>query len=156
MSSLNNNNLLINNNRMNGNGNFYHYPHQLYVQQPMNTTLSRQSWINYNNDKYSSSSDVISPMMMNINNDGKFSNTFQRSQPINNNNNSTLLTTISDDDNNKIELNDDVNNGQIIINDNHIMPLPQGWERAIDTETGRKYFVNHNTRETQWFDPRDV
>ncbi|KAH9421633.1 regulation of hippo signaling [Dermatophagoides pteronyssinus] len=36
------------------------------------------------------------------------------------------------------------------------MPLPNDWELAIDPETGRKYFVNHNTKETQWFDPRDV
>ncbi|KAF7495777.1 Protein WWC2 [Sarcoptes scabiei] len=38
----------------------------------------------------------------------------------------------------------------------HTMPLPNGWEKSIDPETGRCYFVNHFTRETQWFDPRDV
>lgn len=39
--------------------------------------------------------------------------------------------------------------------DQHTMPLPQGWEKAIDTESGKCYFVNHNTRQVQWFDPRD-
>ena len=51
---------------------------------------------------------------------------------------------------------DNDNDGHQIINDNHTMPLPNDWELAIDPETGRKYFVNHNTKETQWFDPRDV
>lgn len=39
--------------------------------------------------------------------------------------------------------------------DQHTMPLPQGWEKAIDTESGKCYYVNHNTRDVQWFDPRD-
>ncbi|MEQ2265518.1 NEDD4-like E3 ubiquitin-protein ligase wwp2, partial [Xenotaenia resolanae] len=31
-------------------------------------------------------------------------------------------------------------------------PLPTGWEKRQDN--GRVYFVNHNTRTTQWDDPR--
>lgn len=30
-----------------------------------------------------------------------------------------------------------------------------GWEVALDPETGRNYYVDHNTKTTQWFDPRD-
>ena len=37
----------------------------------------------------------------------------------------------------------------------HSMPLPTGWEMATDPETGKCFFVDHNTRQTQWFDPRD-
>ncbi|XP_075439096.1 NEDD4-like E3 ubiquitin-protein ligase WWP1 isoform X2 [Ascaphus truei] len=32
-------------------------------------------------------------------------------------------------------------------------PLPPGWERRVDA-TDRVYFVNHNTKTTQWEDPR--
>lgn len=32
-------------------------------------------------------------------------------------------------------------------------PLPPGWERRVDS-TDRVYFVNHNTKTTQWEDPR--
>ncbi|EDO49328.1 predicted protein [Nematostella vectensis] len=32
-------------------------------------------------------------------------------------------------------------------------PLPAGWEKRVETN-GRVYFVNHNTRTTQWEDPR--
>lgn len=31
-------------------------------------------------------------------------------------------------------------------------PLPPGWERGYD-ETGRPYYVNHNTQQTQWQHP---
>ncbi|KAL6037835.1 hypothetical protein STEG23_003233, partial [Scotinomys teguina] len=33
-------------------------------------------------------------------------------------------------------------------------PLPPGWEKRTDSN-GRVYFVNHNTRITQWEDPRN-
>uniref|UniRef100_A0A8C8SB35 E3 ubiquitin-protein ligase n=1 Tax=Pelusios castaneus TaxID=367368 RepID=A0A8C8SB35_9SAUR len=33
-------------------------------------------------------------------------------------------------------------------------PLPTGWEKRTDSN-GRVYFVNHNTRITQWEDPRN-
>jgi len=32
--------------------------------------------------------------------------------------------------------------------------LPVGWEQRLDTQTGRVYFVDHNTRTTHWNDPR--
>lgn len=32
-------------------------------------------------------------------------------------------------------------------------PLPPGWERRVDSND-RVYFVNHNTKTTQWEDPR--
>ena len=32
-------------------------------------------------------------------------------------------------------------------------PLPSGWEMRL-TNTGRVYFVDHNTRTTTWDDPR--
>jgi len=35
------------------------------------------------------------------------------------------------------------------------LPLPPGWEVATDGETGQLYYVDHNTKKTQWFDPRD-
>tara|TARA_Y100000813_G_C24111906_1_gene328234 strand:+ start:413 stop:925 length:513 start_codon:yes stop_codon:yes gene_type:complete len=28
--------------------------------------------------------------------------------------------------------------------------LPEGWEELIDQTTGRKYYANHNTKQTQW------
>ena len=35
------------------------------------------------------------------------------------------------------------------------LPLPHGWEVATDSETGKCYYVDHNTKRTQWIDPRD-
>lgn len=32
-------------------------------------------------------------------------------------------------------------------------PLPSGWEMRFDEVTGRYYFVDHNTRSTQWQHP---
>lgn len=32
-------------------------------------------------------------------------------------------------------------------------PLPEGWEVRLDESTGRYYFVDHNTRTTQWKHP---
>jgi len=32
-------------------------------------------------------------------------------------------------------------------------PLPPGWEEKRDA-SGRRYYVNHNTRSTQWERPR--
>ncbi|KAJ3203925.1 hypothetical protein HDU82_006209 [Entophlyctis luteolus] len=32
--------------------------------------------------------------------------------------------------------------------------LPRDWERAVDDETGRVYFVNHKKKSTSWIDPR--
>ncbi|KAI1309436.1 Protein WWC2 [Halotydeus destructor] len=34
------------------------------------------------------------------------------------------------------------------------VPLPTGWEAAQD-EMGKVFYVDHNTKKTQWFDPRD-
>ena len=31
--------------------------------------------------------------------------------------------------------------------------LPQGWEEKVDPRSGRKYYVNHQTRKTQWERP---
>ncbi|VDQ07480.1 unnamed protein product [Trichobilharzia regenti] len=31
--------------------------------------------------------------------------------------------------------------------------LPPGWEMRFDSRTGRWYFVDHNTRSTQWEHP---
>ena len=33
------------------------------------------------------------------------------------------------------------------------VPLPQGWEQGT-TPDGEVYFINHNLKETTWFDPR--
>lgn len=33
-------------------------------------------------------------------------------------------------------------------------PLPAGWERRVQGDCGRVYFVNHKNRTTQWEDPR--
>ncbi|XP_054163539.1 protein kibra-like [Oppia nitens] len=35
------------------------------------------------------------------------------------------------------------------------IPLPLGWEVASDPEMGKTYYVDHNTKRTQWLDPRD-
>ncbi|RVE39838.1 hypothetical protein evm_015512 [Chilo suppressalis] len=32
-------------------------------------------------------------------------------------------------------------------------PLPEGWEERVHTD-GRIFFIDHNTRTTQWEDPR--
>lgn len=40
-------------------------------------------------------------------------------------------------------------------NDVNVIPLPANWEVGRDRETGKVFFVDHNTRRTQWFDPRD-
>ncbi|KAI5939278.1 Protein WWC3 [Manis javanica] len=34
------------------------------------------------------------------------------------------------------------------------LPLPAGWEQARDYD-GRVFFIDHNTRQTSWIDPRD-
>lgn len=33
-------------------------------------------------------------------------------------------------------------------------PLPSGWEMATDLD-GKIFFVDHNTQQTTWIDPRD-
>lgn len=38
--------------------------------------------------------------------------------------------------------------------DDPLGPMPEGWERREDPNTGRHYFVNHVNRTTQWEDPR--
>lgn len=42
----------------------------------------------------------------------------------------------------------------MISNDDPLGPLPNGWEKRADPNTGRVYFVNHVNRTTQWEDPR--
>ncbi|VDK68818.1 unnamed protein product [Litomosoides sigmodontis] len=42
----------------------------------------------------------------------------------------------------------------MISNDYPLGPLPNGWEKRADPNTGRIYFVNHVNRTTQWEDPR--
>ena len=32
-------------------------------------------------------------------------------------------------------------------------PLPPGWEARTHQTTGRKYYINHTTRTTQWDPP---
>eukprot|EP01045_Picozoa_sp_COSAG04_P043881 COSAG04_NODE_14606_length_561_cov_49.030303_1_plen_59_part_10 len=34
-------------------------------------------------------------------------------------------------------------------------PLPSGWE-ARNTDDGRTFFIDHNTQQTTWDDPRQV
>lgn len=34
------------------------------------------------------------------------------------------------------------------------LPLPDGWEEAIDFD-GKRFFIDHNNRRTTWIDPRD-
>ncbi|GCB60823.1 hypothetical protein scyTo_0006942 [Scyliorhinus torazame] len=34
------------------------------------------------------------------------------------------------------------------------LPLPPGWEEAIDYD-GKLYYIDHNTKQTSWVDPRD-
>lgn len=38
--------------------------------------------------------------------------------------------------------------------DKSLGPLPDGWERRLDSSQQRAYFINHRTRTTQWEDPR--
>ncbi|XP_001626567.3 calcium-binding protein P isoform X2 [Nematostella vectensis] len=33
-------------------------------------------------------------------------------------------------------------------------PLPNGWEMTVDPNSGRPFFIDHNTRTTTWTDPR--
>lgn len=33
-------------------------------------------------------------------------------------------------------------------------PLPQNWEEAIDSKTGKSYFIDHENKVTTWYDPR--
>lgn len=42
----------------------------------------------------------------------------------------------------------------MISSDDPLGPLPNGWEKRADPNTGRVYFVNHVNRTTQWEDPR--
>ncbi|VDN81755.1 unnamed protein product [Brugia pahangi] len=42
----------------------------------------------------------------------------------------------------------------MISNDDPLGPLPNGWEKRADPNTGRIYFVNHVNKTTQWEDPR--
>ncbi|GAB6028581.1 E3 ubiquitin-protein ligase nedd4 [Chamberlinius hualienensis] len=37
--------------------------------------------------------------------------------------------------------------------DENILPLPEGWEERVHVD-GRVFFIDHNTRTTQWEDPR--
>ncbi|KAK6642602.1 hypothetical protein RUM43_004104 [Polyplax serrata] len=37
--------------------------------------------------------------------------------------------------------------------DDELSPLPEGWEERMHTD-GRTFFIDHNTRTTQWEDPR--
>lgn len=34
------------------------------------------------------------------------------------------------------------------------IPLPEGWEECLDYD-GKRFFIDHNTRQTTWVDPRD-
>lgn len=51
--------------------------------------------------------------------------------------------------------NDDKHKKATRLKSNQNVPLPSGWEAAQDAETGKWFFVDHSTRRTQWFDPRD-
>ncbi|PAV62280.1 hypothetical protein WR25_14773 [Diploscapter pachys] len=44
--------------------------------------------------------------------------------------------------------------GAAMASDDPLGPLPEGWEKRVDTGSGRVYFVNHFNRTTQWEDPR--
>lgn len=37
--------------------------------------------------------------------------------------------------------------------DDELGPLPEGWEERVHND-GRTFFIDHNTRTTQWDDPR--
>lgn len=43
---------------------------------------------------------------------------------------------------------------QRFLYDDPLGPLPEGWEKRLDPNTARVYFVNHINRTTQWEDPR--
>lgn len=34
------------------------------------------------------------------------------------------------------------------------IPLPDGWDCAEDYD-GKLYFIDHNSKQTSWIDPRD-
>lgn len=34
------------------------------------------------------------------------------------------------------------------------VPLPDGWEKGVDS-AGRTYFIDHVNKNTTWIDPRD-
>lgn len=34
------------------------------------------------------------------------------------------------------------------------LPLPDGWEEARDYD-GKVFYIDHNTKQTSWIDPRD-
>jgi len=34
------------------------------------------------------------------------------------------------------------------------LPLPDGWEIKFEKISGRRYFIDHKTRKTSWYDPR--
>lgn len=34
------------------------------------------------------------------------------------------------------------------------LPLPSGWEEGRDFD-GKIFYINHNTHQTTWIDPRD-
>ena len=34
------------------------------------------------------------------------------------------------------------------------MPLPNGWDEDTDID-GRPFYIDHNTKQTTWVDPRD-
>uniref|UniRef100_A0AC35TK06 HECT-type E3 ubiquitin transferase n=1 Tax=Rhabditophanes sp. KR3021 TaxID=114890 RepID=A0AC35TK06_9BILA len=44
--------------------------------------------------------------------------------------------------------------GRFLHNNEEVDPLPDGWARREDPQSGRPYFVNHITKTTQWADPR--
>uniref|UniRef100_A0A914UPW8 E3 ubiquitin-protein ligase n=1 Tax=Plectus sambesii TaxID=2011161 RepID=A0A914UPW8_9BILA len=46
------------------------------------------------------------------------------------------------------------NGNSLVSSDDPLGPLPDGWEKRADPNTGRMYFVNHVNRTTQWEDPR--
>uniref|UniRef100_A0A803V8D9 WW domain-containing protein n=1 Tax=Ficedula albicollis TaxID=59894 RepID=A0A803V8D9_FICAL len=43
---------------------------------------------------------------------------------------------------------------QRYLRDSSELPLPAGWEEARDFD-GRVFYIDHNTRQTSWIDPRD-
>ncbi|KAH9496696.1 hypothetical protein Btru_009690 [Bulinus truncatus] len=46
----------------------------------------------------------------------------------------------------------------IPFNQSHLMnePLPPGWEMRFDSNSGWPYYIDHNTRNTTWQDPRQM
>uniref|UniRef100_A0A182JS61 HECT-type E3 ubiquitin transferase n=1 Tax=Anopheles christyi TaxID=43041 RepID=A0A182JS61_9DIPT len=45
------------------------------------------------------------------------------------------------------------NRGDARSSDDNLGPLPEGWEERVHSD-GRTFFIDHNTRTTQWDDPR--